>query len=1021
MIQFLVDLLSPFFLSMGISQTDINVYAEQLSGYVYAITGTFVLMILVMILSHFFVKKGTRHVVRITSGIAWILTVTVLANVICYGPMYNNVSIILNSTGEVSEETAAVSKEIIQEVGEEGMVLLKNSNQLLPLSSDTRKLNVFGWASIAPILGGTGSGASKTLKSIGILQSLQDAGYETNETLTKLYTDFRANRNLPTTGVASVTEWTLPEPTVDYYTAELMEEAENFSDTAVIVLGRSGGEGQDLPRDMNAVIKGTYDDIKQTVAGGNESYNYNDGFYTNNGGYDDFDPGEHYLELSKTEEDMIKKVCDTFDKVIVVINTNNTMELGWVDEYESIGAVIQTPGTGATAMAALGRIISGEVNPSGKTADTYVYDLTTTPNYNNTGNFTFTNVDDLTEAFTEADEAFQGALGFVNYTEGIYLGYKFYETAAAEGLINYDELVQYPFGYGLSYTTFEQSIENFTNEEEAVTFDVKVTNSGDVAGKIPVEIYVTPPYTNGGIEKASVNLIEFGKTQILEPGASETLSFEIFKEDMASYDSRSIKTDSGGYVLEAGDYSISVRADSHTVIDEVTFQVDTDIDYSKDGRNSDGIAATNQFQNYSLGDVTYLSRTDGFANYAEATAAPEEDNYRMDDATREAIKEKSVAYYNPALYDNPEDEMPITGADNGRKLADLTGKDYDDPMWEQLLDQLTIEEMIELVNLGGFQTAAVDSIGKKATLDSDGTAGLNDWVVGVYGTAFPVEVLMAQTWNKELIGKTGNAIGAEYAECHVYGWYGPAMNMHRSAFTGRNFEYYSEDGVLSGYIASAEVNGAAEHGVYAYIKHFVMNDQETNRCCLLQTYSDEQAIRELYMKPFERCIKNFTGDAIAVMSSFNFIGDKWTGADANLLNNVLRDEWGFQGMVITDWNGSYGYQNTEDSIRNGNDLMLGFNSYESNKITDTDSATCVLALRQASKNILYTVGNSGNYTSEDAQGGGLDHMTKVFIAIDAVIGIASLAILTFVLSRYFRKRKTVKIEVVEKTEDSASV
>lgn len=1021
MIKFLVDLLSPFFLSLGVSQTDINVYAEQLSGYVYAITGTFVLMLVVMVLAHFFVKKGTRHVVRLTAGIAWILTVTVLVNVICFGPMYNNVSIILNSTGEVSEETATASKEIIQEVGEEGMVLLKNSNQLLPLSSDTRKLNVFGWASIAPILGGTGSGASDTSQSIGILQSLQDAGYETNDTLTKIYTDFRENRNLPTTGVASVTEWTLPEPTVDYYTDELMGEAKNFSDTAVIVLGRSGGEGQDLPRDMNAVINGTYDDIKETVAGGTESYNYNDGFYTNNGDYDEFDAGEHYLQLSNTEEAMIGKVCDTFDKVIVVINTNNTMELGWVDEYDSIGAVIQTPGTGATGMEALGKIISGEVNPSGKTADTYIYDLTKAPNYNNTGNFTFTNVEDLTKAFAEADEAFQGALGFVNYTEGIYLGYKFYETAAEEGLINYDELVQYPFGYGLSYTTFEQSIENFTSNDEFVTFDVKVTNSGTTAGKTPVQVYFTPPYTNGGIEKASVNLIDFGKTQILEPGASETLSFEIVKEDMASYDSKAVKTLNGGYVLEAGDYSISVRADSHTVMDEAAFRVDTDIDYSKDGRNSDRKTATNQFQDYSTGDVTYLSRADGFANYEQAAAAPADDDYLMDDETREAIKEKSVAYYNPALYDNPEDEMPTTGADNGIVLADLTGKDYDDPMWEQLLDQLTTEEMTGLVNLGGFQTAAVDSIGKKATLDSDGTAGLNDWVVGVYGTAFPVEVMMAQTWNKELIEKTGSAIGAEYAECHVYGWYGPAMNLHRSAFTGRNFEYYSEDGVLSGLIASAEVNGAAEYGVYAYIKHFVMNDQETNRCCLLQTYSDEQAIREIYMKPFELCIKNFTGDAIAVMSSFNFIGDRWTGADANLLNNVLRDEWGFQGMVITDWNGSYGYQNTEDSIRNGNDLMLGFNSYESNKITDTDSATCVLALRRASKNILYTVGNSGNYTSEDARAGGLDHMTKVFISIDAAIGIVSLAILAFVFTRYFKKRKTVKIEVVEKTEESTSV
>ena len=311
--------------------------------------------------------------------------------------------------------------------------------------------------------------------------------------------------------------------------------------------------------------------------------------------------------------------------------------------------------------------------------------------------------------------------------------------------------------------------------------------------------------------------------------------------------------------------------------------------------------------------------------------------------------------------------------------------------------------MSDLVNLGGFQTVAVDSVRKTATLDSDGTSGLNDWVTGVFGMPFPVEVLISQTWNPELAQRVGSAVGAEYADCHIYGWYGPAMNMHRTAFCGRNFEYYSEDGVLSGVIASAEVNGAAEHGVYAYIKHFALNDQETNRCSFLLTYSDEQAIREIYLKPFEMCVKNFTGDALAVMSSFNWIGTKYSGSNPYLLNNVLRGEWGYRGMVLSDWDGSYGYQLTDDCVRNGNDAMLGFNSYESNVLTDTDSATLVQALRQASKNIMYTVANSGNYTVENPDEAGLDNMTLTFIGIDVAIAAVLAAVELIVVLRWRRK------------------
>ena len=851
--------------------------------------------------------------------------------------------------------------------------------------------------------------SSDSSDAVGIIESLENAGFKTNKELTKLYTDYRETRNTPGVGVSG-TDWTLPEPTVDTYTNEIMNQAKEFSDTALIVLSRSGGEGSDVPSDMNKVIKGTWD-IRDEVAGGNENYNYFTSSYENNSennseNYDDFDPGESYLELSNTEEAMIEKVCGEFEHVVVVVNANNIMELGWVDQYESIQSVILTPGTGTYGMSALGRILDGEVNPSGRTVDTYVYDLTQTPTAKNQGNFSFNNVDDLKEGFLKADSAYQGNISFVNYVESIYVGYKFYETASEEGTISYEETVQYPFGYGLSYTTFTQEIKNFTDDGDKIFFEVEVTNTGDTAGKDVVEVYFTPPYNNGGIEKASVNLIDFEKTQLLEPGATEIVPFEIDKEDMASYDAEKLKAQDGGYILEAGKYSISIRSDSHNVIAEELFTVDTDIDYSKGGRSSDYTAANNQFEDYSVGTVEYLSRADQFANYKQVTSAPGEDKYVMDDKTRERIMEKSTAYYDPTKYDNPNDEMPVTGAKNGMKLADMTGKDYEDPDWESLLDQLTVDEMTELVNLGGFQTIAVKSVDKVMTMDSDGTSGVNDWVTGVYGTAFPTEVLIAQTWSKEIATAVGDAMGAEYADCEIYGWYGPAMNIHRNAYTGRNFEYYSEDGVLSGKIASATVNAAGEHGVYAYIKHFALNDQETNRCTFLLTYAKEQAIREIFLRPFEECVKNydFSSKPLAVMSSFNFIGDVYCGSNPHLLNNVLRDEWGFRGMVLTDWDGSYGYQNTDDCIRNGNDIMLGFNSYESNKITDTDAASCVIALRNASKNIMYTVANSGAYTIEKEKEL-FTPMTKMFIVIDAAIVLINAAIMAVIMIRQRKKRK----------------
>lgn len=999
MVNILARLLGPIFTGMGVSEADLLSYLTQLQGYVYAILAALIILIIILIAASR-ARKGFKHVIRWEAVLAFLAVILLLVNAICYGPMYTNVSGFLNaSKADLSEETVDQSRSVIRRIGEEGIVLTKNDG-LLPLDDTVTSLNVFGWASVSPLFGGTGSGSSDASASVGILQSLQDAGYRTNESLTKLYTDYRTER--PEIGMASQ-DWTLPEPTADVYTDAVMNQAKEFSDTAVIVIGRSGGEGADLPTDMNAVIHGTYN-AAQTDSVIPANWNYMNATYTNNGSYDDFEPGESYLELSVTEENMVKKVCDTFDHVIVIINANNTMELGWTDDYEKIDAVLLAPGAGASGFAALGDILNGSVNPSGKTADTFVKDLFATPYIYHIGNLPYSNVDDLKRQIAEADGAYEGNIAFVDYVEGIYVGYKFYETAAEEGRIEYEDYVQYPFGYGLSYTVFERTIEHFTDNGDTVSFDVTVTNKGDRAGKDAVEIYFTPPYHNGGIEKASVNLIDFEKTDMIEPGDSETVSFELAKEDMASYDSEGIKVPDGGYILEKGDYTISVRSDSHTVEDEETFTVEEDIDYSTEGRSTDLAAATNRFEDYARGDFVQLSREDGFANYEEACGPPEGKDFSMPDKVRRQVEENAFGIYDGTRYNKEEDAMPVMDADNGLTLFDLKGVPYSDETWERLLDQLSFEDMATMINVGGWQTASIDSVGKVATSDCDGPAGLNNFITGAFGTAYPSEVLMAHTWNKQLASEIGRCMGNEYAEVNNYGWYGPAVNTHRSAFAGRNFEYYSEDGVLGGYLAANQINGAAEHGVYAYIKHFALNDQENNRCSFLLTWASEQAIREIYLKPFELAIKGFTGEAQAAMSAFNWIGTKPSCANPDLLRGVLRDEWGFTGMVITDYDGSYGYMISDNCVRSGNDLMLGFASAESNAFTDR-SATAVSAMRQSCKNILYTIVNSGYYAGNEDPYGGQTRMDRIFLAVNVAGWTLIVTLAVIILIRYFIKKR----------------
>ena len=1004
---FIIKALGPTFYGMGVSEADFNTYVTSAMGYIYALIALVVVFIIALIACSK-LPKGSKGFGRGTSVVAFVAIAALIGNLLCFGPLKSPLATQLNAVPiNLSEEATNASKETVKKVGEEGFVLLKNEG-LLPLKEDTKKLNVFGWASTNPIYGGSGSGSSDATFNTGILDGLKEAGYEVNDDLSKIYTDYKTERG-GAAGAAAISSqsWNLPEPTKEVYTDDVMNGAKDFSDTAVIVIGRSGGEGADLPMDMNALIKKTYGEDARKSSVTPDLYTYYNGVYENNGkNKDDFDKGEHYLELSNPEEDMIDTVCDNFKNVVVIINANNPMELGWVDEHKEIGAVIYAPGPGVTGFAAIGEILNGSVNPSGRTVDTFVYDLFKTPTANNFGNYAYTNVDDLKKAIAKTDEAYQGTMAFVNYVEGIYVGYKYYETAydVKQDGFNYDKTVQYPFGYGLSYTTFKKEMKNFKADGDAVTFDVDVTNTGKVAGKDVVEIYFNPPYTNGGIEKATANLIQFEKTDIIEPGASATVSFSIPKEEFAAYDSDEIKVKGGGYILEAGEYKVSVRNDSHTIADEKSFKVDKDVSYGENKRESDLITAKNVFNDYSKGDFTQLSRKDNFANYDEATAAPTEDQYKMSKDVRKEVEAISTAAYDPTKYDNPDDQMPTMGADNGLKLFDFVGAEYDDERWEQLLDQMSFEDMALLINLGGWQTAAIPSVGKIATADCDGPAGLNNFLTMAYGTSYPGEIVMAQTWNKALVEEIGKTMSAEYVEANNYGWYGPAMNTHRSAFAGRNFEYYSEDGVLAGYMAAAEINGAKDSLVYPYIKHFALNDQETNRCSFLLTFASEQAIREIYLKPFEMAVKKYEGTPLAVMSSFNFIGTKPSTANADLLNTVLRDEWGFVGMVETDYDGSYGFMYSDHGVRNGNDLMLGFGSAATNQFTD-QNATAVIAMRQACKNILYTVVNSGYYTGvESDPSTATDRMTKLFRNAD--IGLAAaLIVIEGLLFAAWRRRK----------------
>lgn len=958
---------------LQINMADVMNVIGSLTPYLIAIG---VLFVLALIITFAVNKKtvkdvATRKIVHSESWLVALVGIVVAVSMMLTGPLstlLNNATI---TKYTLSDATVSKANELAKDVQSEAVTLLKNDDSNLPLSG--KKVNVFGWGSTNPVYGGTGSGSmSKQYKTVSLLDGMKQAGLKTNTELSKLYTDYRKDR--PEVGMFAQ-DWTLPEVPAKQYSDKLVSDAKDFSDEAVVVLTRVGGEGADLPTDMKA--KGIT-------------------YKNNSKDYDDFQKGESFLQLSKTERDMIDLVTSNFKKVTLVYNGANTFQFDFLNDYPQIQSVVWCPPAGQTGFSALGEVLAGETNPSGKTSDTFLKDLTKSVSYNNFGKFEYTNMADKAakyKGFTGDDVT--AIPGFVNYSEGIYVGYKFYETASDEGLINYDDTVAFPFGYGLSYTSFDQKLDSVKYKGGKVTVTATVTNTGDKAGKDVVEVYYNPPYTDGGIEKASKNLAGFEKTKELQPGESQKVTVKFDDDDMASYDYKGAKA----YVLEKGDYDISIQSDSHHVIDHKAITVKDTVTYDSDSNthNGDKTVATNQFDDVA-GDVTYLSRADHFANYKEATAAPT--NFKMSDKAKETFYNNSN--YDPKKFDKDSDKMPTTGAKNGLKLSDMYGKDYDDADWDKLLDQLTFDDMDNLIANSGYGTQAVKSVGKIQLTDADGPASLNNNFTGVGSIGFPASTAFACTWNKDLAKQFGEMIGDMAHDMHVAGWYAPAMNIHRNAFSGRTFEYFSEDSLLSGVMASSEISGAKSKGVYSFMKHFALNDQETKRTEMLCTWTNEQAMREIYLKPFEMSVKE--GGAQAVMSSFNYIGNTYAGADSALLQTVLRGEWGFKGFVLTDYFGGYGYQNADQEVRAGNDSMLATTKI-TNHITDK-SATSVKAMRQAAHNILYTAANSWQYANGEPKVATPIWKTAMYVAWGVtavlVIGLEIVAI-----KRYLNRKKAV--------------
>ncbi len=911
----------------------------------------------------------------------------------------------------------------------EGITLLKNKNDnALPLAKGA-KLSIFGKNSSNVAIGGSGSGSASTDGMIDFFTALKNAGFDYNPTLKAFYDDNnksgpgrdKNNKDLDSGKPLELKESFVGETEFDSYTDDIWNSCEAYKDAALIVITRIGGEGADLPRT----------------------------------------PDDHILRLRPAEKDLINKVKTMgFGKVVLLLNTATSLELGDVQKDEGVDAILWIGYDGTAGLTAVGEVLKGETNdgkkfsPSGRTVDIYPADFTKDPTWNNFGgNLGVVSQGEGSKYVGVSGDCFynlakrgpaDSQIYFTDYEEGIYYGYRYYETAAAENYINYDEAVVYPFGYGLSYTTFSWTLKNKANipatltKDTKMTFEVEVENTGTYPGRDTVELYVTAPYTPGGLDKAHKILVGFDKTELLQPGEKETIKITVDSPySYASYDYKGI-TGQKGYVTEKGNYTFTLGTDSHNAkaMENATViaSIAGDIRYAEDPIT--GKPVTNQYSDNTDPSMnsdaqlgTILHRND-FAGTWPALRTEAEKRINAGkvrdgwDISNEWIEKMKDYTPNP---NNPLNvkEMPVTGADNGVKFTDLVMLDYDDELWGKFIDQLTKAEMKQLINEGAFVTSDIQRLGVPPTDNTDGPVG---WVNFIDTETFKgtcsycCEVVIASTWNVDRLYDMGRAVGNEgligttqSARNRPYtGWYAPGINIHRSPFGGRNFEYYSEDPLLSGMYAAALSKGTWSKGCYTQIKHFAVNETETHRMGLL-TWLDEQNLRENYLKGFEIAVKGGNGDLnshayfgeekevkpVSIMTSFNRIGERWTGGDYRLNTIILREEWGFKGFTICDFNTNE-FMVEKDMFYSGGDLNLqgAGNIWEPNFNDPTD----VQIMKNCSKNILYVVANTNA-----VRGQFIVHMPTWQVLLHVGTGVIEAGLLVwgvFVFIKIF-KRKNV--------------
>ena len=841
------------------------------------------------------------------------------------------------------------ARDIAKQVQAEGTVLRTNKNNALPLN-EKAKVTFFGYNQVDLALGGTGSGGvtSSEERKRDLVKACKDK-IELNRTIYDFYKKNYDEKR----GFIEKTGWggktlnfrvinQVNEINASEFDSDRKASYNDYSDAAIFVLTRIGGEGTDLKAD--------------------------------------------YLSLTEEEKSVLEERKNgPFKKRIVLVNTFNAPELGFLDEY-NIDSCLYIGGPGEVGLDAVTDILVGKTAPSGHLADTYAYDVEANPSRKNFGNFDYANKDAIINPDSRK---------YLVYQEGIYVGYRYYETrAAVEGETWYQNNVVYPFGYGLSYTSFSYELVDqdslpttLTTEEFKVK--VKVTNTGTKAGKAVAQLYGHAPYYAGKIEKSEVQLVDFGKTSLLEPGASEVLELNVNPYYMASYDYKDQNGDDfKGYTLDSGDYTFSVRTDAHTLAGSTSFQLNlpSTIKYEKDPVTDTVVKNlyTDNKERYLDSDYhlqTLLSRSDFNGTFP---VTPTGDDYKLTQAEIKILEDRNPN--NPNTYEMPNLEVPEEDADlmlydlfekneDGTLALDENGRPYvlyDNPKWESLLNKVSLDKAKEMMNRAAFHTIEIPEIDKPRTYETDGPAGIVNFMFTseYYGcAAYCSETLVGMTFNQELAEEWGETVGEEslwgdittvngevVTKAPYSGWYAPGVNIHRSPFGGRNFEYYSEDPVHTGKMAAAEIRGTRRKGMYTFMKHFALNEQETHRSINGDiSYCTEQAMREIYLKAFEIAVKE--GKSLGIMSSFNRIGLKWTGGDYRLLTTILRDEWGFRGAVIDDFN-TPGYMPVKQMCYAGGDLNLS--TTRSWSKTDWNNANDVTVIRKALKNTLYVVANSNN-------------------------------------------------------------